>query len=158
MNKFLTWSAILFGAGKFPKAPGTAGSLVAVIFYYLLANYTGFLSLHFANFIFLGFILFITLYGVYASFIAEKTYGHDAGCIVIDEFAGQLLAFLWLPKISLLYALLGFILFRIFDISKPLIINKAQDLPHGWGIMMDDILAGLFAAVILNLLFWFHLL
>ncbi|HXE32168.1 MAG TPA: phosphatidylglycerophosphatase A [Terriglobales bacterium] len=76
----------------------------------------------------------------------------DPRNVVVDELAGQLLTFLWVAPVSPALAIGGFLLFRLFDIAKPFPANIAERLPAGWGIMTDDIVAGLFAALALWLL------
>lgn len=84
----------------------------------------------------------------------EEEYGEDPSQTVIDELAGQWLALVAIPA-SPLAVLLSFILFRFFDILKPGLVDRAQRLPGGWGIMADDVLAGIFANLSLRLLMLF---
>jgi phosphatidylglycerophosphatase A len=98
----------------------------------------------------------VSVLGIWWSTKAEDYYGHDGSAIVIDEVAGMLVTFLWLPmavgdeRIKLL--VIGFFLFRFFDIVKPFPANKAQDLPKGWGVMCDDLIAGIYASIGLRLI------
>jgi len=95
------------------------------------------------------------LLGIITSHNAEKTLGKDSGHIVIDEFAGYLLSVLLIPK-RIEYLVAAFILFRIFDILKPPPIRKIEQfIPGGAGIMLDDILAAVYANVCIQL--WKHL-
>ena len=82
--------------------------------------------------------------------MAEKDWGHDAGKIVIDEVVGMWITLWLVPKSLMLYAI-GFVLFRVFDILKPLGVRQSQKLPGGWGVMVDDLLAGVYANLILQL-------
>lgn len=133
-----------FGAGYFPVAPGTLTSLVVILAYkfYLF-------RLSWSLYLLILFLLFFI--GVYASTKVEsESRKKDPRKIVIDEACGQLLVLFrmgdaWFP------ILFGFLLFRIFDIAKPYPIKKVETLPSGWGIMMDDIVAAIFAGVIINL-------
>ena len=102
------------------------------------------------------FLIAFFFLGVYSSTKAEETMGHDNGHIVIDEVCGYWFALYLFPP-TLYYIVFGFLLFRLFDIAKPYPINKLQNLPKGWGVMVDDILAGVYAAIVLGLinLFWF---
>ena len=93
--------------------------------------------------------LVIYLIGVYAATQAEKEYGHDSGKIVIDEAVGTGVALIFIPKVIWFY-LAGFFLFRILDIYKPLGIRTAERLPKGWGVMTDDLLAGIYANIVLQ--------
>ncbi len=134
--------ALWFGAGKLPRAPGTWGSLAALPFAWLIVEATGTpLSLLLAALVLLPI-------GVWASALhSERTNTHDAGEIVVDEVAGQWIALAVAP-LSPLGWILAFVLFRIFDIVKPWPISWIdQRVSGGWGIMLDDIVAGLFAAV-----------
>ncbi len=138
------------GIGYFPKAPGTVASLATVIVFWLCPGLSA-----------LPFILlcvFIILVGIVTSSITEKEFQqksgdsslHDPGIIIIDEIAGMLVALIALPK-TVPIVIAAFILFRLFDIVKPFPVNKAEKLPTGWGIMADDVVAGILSNVILQL-------
>lgn len=149
MNKFSEYLSTLFGIGYFPKAPGTAGTLFAAIVYFALPDQW------FANWQNSSLVLIAILLGSIMSvfFIskAEERLGHDNGKIVLDEFWGYFIAVLFLPKTLLMIAA-AFVLFRIFDILKPEPVNVLQKLPKGWGVMADDIMAGVYANVVLQIL------
>lgn len=139
--------ATSFFSGFSKIAPGTVGAVLALIVYGLVPPIP-----------WLPFLVFLTLLyfvGVWASTIAEKHYGHDARQINIDEVLGMLTAVFALPKIGWL-AVLAFLLFRFFDIVKPFPIRTAQDqLPRGWGVMTDDLIAGIYANLILQIIvYW----
>jgi phosphatidylglycerophosphatase A len=90
------------------------------------------------------------LVGGFAASTSERLLAtEDPRNVVVDELAGQLVTFLFVLPSSWVLALAGFMLFRIFDISKPFPIRRLEHLPGGWGIMSDDILAGLYAAIVL---------
>jgi phosphatidylglycerophosphatase A len=130
-----------FYSGHLPAAPGTWGSLLMVLllfFFPILNN------------IYLISALSIGGRAV-ANFEERQTGIKDDSKIVIDEMAGQLLTFYTL-KTSIPVLVGGFILFRVFDITKPWLIDKVQDLPSGWGVMLDDILAGLTSLIILKVI------
>jgi len=93
----------------------------------------------------------IILVGIWSSGEVEKIWGKDNQRIVIDEVAGMCISLLWIP-VQLPYLLIAFLLFRFFDIAKPLLIKKVEKLPGGWGVMLDDILAGLYANFLLQLI------
>ena len=133
-----------FGLGYFPVAPGTITSLVVILAYKFYLY-----QLSWPLYLFILFLLFLV--GVYTStkFSAESN-KKDPRKIVIDEACGQLLVLFrmseaWFPVLA------SFILFRVFDIVKPFPIKKVEALPAGWGIMMDDIVAAIYAGVIINL-------
>lgn len=95
-------------------------------------------------------VLAILFLGTWSSDRVEHIWGHDSSKVVIDEVAGMMITLLWAP-VDLKYALIGFILFRFFDILKPLGIKSAERLPGGWGVMADDVLAGIYSFAILRL-------
>jgi phosphatidylglycerophosphatase A len=99
----------------------------------------------------------ITLIGVWSSTVMEAIWGKDPSKVVIDEVSGMAIGLLFLP-VNVKYLLCAFILFRFFDIVKPLFIRKIEDLNAGWGIMGDDVLAGVYTNIILQAVVWFNLL
>jgi len=130
-----------FYSGHLPAAPGTWGSLLMVLLLFFFP---------FLNDIYL--ISALSIGGIAVANFEERQTGiKDDSKIVIDEMAGQLLTFYTL-KISIPVLVGGFILFRILDITKPWLIDKVQDLPSGWGVMLDDILAGLTSLIILKVI------
>jgi len=149
MNKFSEYLSTLFGIGLFPKAPGTAGTLFAAIVYFVLPDI--WFSSFFYIIAFLVVIILGSLISVYFISKAEIELGHDSGKIVLDEFWGYLIAVIFLPK-TLLIIFLAFVLFRIFDILKPEPVNVLQKLPRGWGVMADDIMAGIYSNFVLQIL------
>ncbi len=142
----IAWAGI---AGKSPVAPGTMGSLVAVV----LAPWC-FYPLGFGPRV--GLLLALFAVGAWAGGrVARLRAKQDPGEVVIDEVVGQWLALLWLPGLVWWQLLAAFVLFRLFDILKPWPINASENwLPGGWGIMLDDVLAGLAAALGVFLLNW----
>ncbi len=134
------------GVGFFPTASGTFASLCAVIAWLPLSQCT--LPHR------IEAILIASILGVWASGRTEKNWGHDPSQTVIDEVAGQWITLLLVPRHPVLFAA-GFLLFRLFDITKPPPIRRLEKLSGGLGIMADDWLAGLFGAVILALFQWF---
>lgn len=136
---FATW----FYSGKSKFAPGTCGSLATLPFVYMIAYFYGFYGV--LCFAVLVSVIGIPVADIYAKAINKK----DPGEIVIDETAGQSLALLFAGTNLYLYAL-GFILFRLFDITKPFPVGWAdRKVPGGLGIMLDDILAGIIGGAIL---------
>ena len=133
--------ATFFYLGKLPIAPGTWGSMGALILWLFLPVTT---SVH------LSVILLLFVLGVYSSHkVAKYMQVHDPSEVVIDEAVGMGISLFMLPHSYGLY-LLAFIVFRIFDILKPSLIYQVQNLPGGWGIMLDDVLAGLFTLAIVS--------
>jgi phosphatidylglycerophosphatase A len=137
-----------FGTGFFPIAPGTAASFLTMLLF-KLGLYK--LSWPFQALVIIA--LFIAG-GAASTRYARLLNRKDPGRIVIDETCGQLIA-LFLVTPGWKELLLAFFLFRIFDIIKPYPIKKLEALPHGWGIMADDVGAGLAAAVFLRLILLF---
>lgn len=136
--------ATCFYLGYIPVAPGTLGGSFLGAGVYLL------FSQH--NFINLIVTLAVTLLAIWSSGKAEEIFGQkDDQRIVIDETAGMLVAMLWLPDKSMLYLGLGFAVFRVMDIVKPLGIKKLQAIRGGWGVVADDIAAGLVTNIILRI-------
>jgi len=133
------------GLGFSPIAPGTVGALGGCLIAYLLTQYTIFHVLALASLIVLFFFL-----GVHSSNKLEPIWGKDPSKIVIDEVVGMWIA-LWMIPPGFIYTVAAFVLFRLFDIYKPMYIRKMEDLKGGWGIMMDDVLAGVYANVIIQL-------
>ena len=132
------------GSGLAPFAPGTFGTLVAIPFYLLLQP----LSLS----VYLGVLLLLIVVSIYiCGESARQLKTHDHSGIVLDEICGYLVTMIWVPY-SWLWLVLGFLLFRLFDIWKPwpigLVDRKVQG---GLGIVIDDVLAGVFAAMCLQL-------
>jgi phosphatidylglycerophosphatase A len=97
-----------------------------------------------------GFILLFLLLGTRASSAMRQRFGPDPSRVVVDEVVGFWIALFAVPK-SLALVAIGFVLFRVFDIWKPFPIRKIETLPQGWGIMADDILAGIYTNVLLRL-------
>jgi phosphatidylglycerophosphatase A len=91
----------------------------------------------------------ITDLGVWAADGVEPLWGEDSQRVVIDEIAGMSVSLLFLP-VTPATVLVGFVLFRFFDIAKPLYIRRAESIPGGWGVMADDLLAGLYANIVLQ--------
>ena len=101
--------------------------------------------------------LLITLIGVWSSTVVSKVWGKDPSRVVIDEVSGMCISLLFVP-VTLKCVIVALVLFRFFDIVKPLFIKKMEIFPAGWGIMLDDVLAGIYANIILQAAILFKLL
>ena len=138
------------GVGHFPYGPGTMGALLAILIWYpitTMANHTTWFLITFA------LILAFTLLGAWSSTVAERYWGEDPSRVVIDEVVGQWITLLAVPAVfSWWHVLAAFVLFRFFDIVKPLGVRKMENFKSGWGIMADDILAGCYGAILIYLL------
>jgi phosphatidylglycerophosphatase A len=146
-----------FGAGYLPAVPGTWGSLSALIVWYGLiqfGSYPPVYSLLLALFITLAGLLSVrlALRSLSAEELQDKPGKIDPGFIVIDEWAGMLWSLVYCSN-EWWQPLLAFVLFRLFDIIKPGPIRWAERLPREWGIMADDVLAGLVVLIISKLFF-----
>lgn len=143
MRALIKLLATGFYTGYTPVAPGTAGSLIGIAFYLGMSR----LEWYFYLLILVG-LFFL---GVGASnqatiyFFKER----DPRRIVIDEICGFLVTMFLIPP-SIRFIVIGFLLFRFIDILKPPLIRRLQSLPGGWGIMTDDILAGVYSNLILQ--------
>lgn len=98
----------------------------------------------------------ITLVGIWSANVVSTIWGKDPARVVIDEVAGMCISLLFVP-VTVKYVLTALLLFRFFDILKPLFIRKLEKLPGGWGIMFDDVLAGIYANIVLQAVLWFKL-
>ncbi|RYU91866.1 phosphatidylglycerophosphatase A [Mucilaginibacter terrigena] len=140
--------ASIFGIG-YIKGGGTLAAIVTCPFIWLLwqSNFHSPLYL-------LGATIIITLLGIYVGDKVEPFWGKDSYRVVIDEVAGMLVTMLFIPP-NLYYLLTGLVLFRFFDIVKPLGIRKMEALPGGTGVMMDDVLAGVYGNIVLQVIVYF---
>ncbi len=144
------WIGTVFFIGRLPLAPGTWASLIAVICWYFLfqdVNPT----------ILPAITVFLFLLGTFASdTIVQNSNEHDPSRIVIDEWVGQWLALSMMP-VNILTGVMGFIAFRIFDIIKPGPVRRMENLPGGWGVMADDVMAGIMAYFVVLIFYKFIL-
>ncbi len=156
MKKPSFWPILIgtgFGSGFSPFAPGTAGALLASIIWTVL-----YLSLPFSWLLLVTVFLVIvfTFAGIWASNKLEACWGEDPSRVVIDEMVG-----VWIPLLAVpdndqwfLYVISAFCLFRALDIIKPLGIRRMESFKGGVGVMMDDILAGVYSFVLLAVVRW----
>ncbi len=145
------WIATAGGVGYFPVAPGTWGSLVGVgaVAALGLAGLQSSARSAAAG----AAIVLIFALGVWSAGQAEDFFGRkDPGTVVVDEVAGQIIALAPFIGTSLKWLGAGFVLFRIFDVLKPFPARRAERLHAGWGIMMDDVTAGVYAAATLEII------
>jgi phosphatidylglycerophosphatase A len=142
---FWAWTvATFFGAGLCKPAPGTWGSVAAVLLWAAAAwaFHPGVVSMQLI--LFVGIVLAVG-FGVPAATIASRESGiKDPRFVVIDEVAGQWVALLGAP-FDWKHALISLFLFRVFDVLKPSPVRQLESLPEGWGIVFDDLAAGLYA-------------
>ena len=133
--------------GLIPVGPGTFGTLAAIPLFYAL-SFT-------PIYIYLAITVAVILISVWASTIAEEIFQKtDPGQVVADEVSGFLVAMILVPP-TISNIFLGFLLFRLFDIAKPYPVRKFEELPGGWGIVIDDVAAGVYACITLHILgYW----
>ena len=143
LNKFVATAA---GIGYWPMAPGTWAALASAVTWFVLCKFFP------DNFYWqLIIILFTIVAGVYCSGKILNESDKDPNYIVIDEVAGMLVTILFISPTLLNFGI-GLLLFRFFDILKPFGIKKMERIRKGWGIMLDDLLAGIYSTIILRLL------
>ncbi len=148
-------TATFFGAGLLKPGPGTYGSVAALFLWLAAANALHPTRAALAIGTAIAAIL-ATLIGIPAATIVARESGReDPGLVVIDEVAGQLFTLILCPP-DWPHAILALILFRLFDIFKPWPIRKLEALPAGTGIMLDDVAAGLFALICVQLIHLFY--
>ncbi len=139
------------GLGYSPVAPGTAGTLgCGVLLWFLMPKDPtagGSLAVFTLS---VSVLAFIAL-SIWVSTRAEVAFGKDASKIVVDEFAGYLVAVLFLPKTLIVY-IAAFLLFRIFDVLKPFPAARAETLPGGVGVVLDDLVAGIYANALIRVM------
>jgi phosphatidylglycerophosphatase A len=133
------------------KGGGTIAAALCCICWYLAWNGTTP-----PPFISVSITAAMTFVGVWSSSVMERFWGKDPSKVVIDEVAGMCVGLLFVP-VNVKFLLSAFILFRFFDIVKPLYIRKTELLPKGWGIMMDDVHAGIYTNILMQAVIWFRL-
>ncbi len=152
-TKFAIQLATWFGCGYSPVAPGTAGSLAALVIGILLHEYAGFSGWHF---LVLAAVLFVPATRA-ATITAEFKKLKDPQIVVVDEVLGQWISLAGARTLNWKSYLAAFALFRLFDIWKPPPVRQLEALPGGLGINLDDVMAGVYAALVLFAAGWFNL-
>ncbi|MFB9864546.1 phosphatidylglycerophosphatase A [Rufibacter immobilis] len=139
------------GIGYIGKGGGTVAAVATCLCWYFLLGGGNELVLGQV-----GITLLITILGVWSANEVEPYWGKDDKKVVIDEVAGMCISLLFIP-VQVNYILAALVLFRFFDIVKPFYIRKTEKLAGGWGVMMDDVLSGIYANVLLQLLVYLDL-
>ena len=138
--------ATALGAGYAPLAPGTFGSAVGLLFWFVLPD------VHWVQVL---AIVATSVVGAWSGSVAEEHFQRrDPGQVVVDEVAGMMVTLAFNPLPSLAWAAAAFVLFRAADIVKPFPVDRLERLPGGIGIMADDLAAGVYANVALRLAIW----
>jgi phosphatidylglycerophosphatase A len=144
-----TW----FFCGYAPSAPGTAGSLAAILIAWILHRYGGVTAIEIAL---LGVLL--TIPGIWAAGVTARDTGRkDPQIVVVDEVVGQWITLAGATELNWIAWLAAFVLFRLFDIWKPPPVRQLERLPGGIGIVADDAMAGVYGALVLFAAGWFNL-
>ncbi|MDR0595560.1 MAG: phosphatidylglycerophosphatase A [Puniceicoccales bacterium] len=148
MDKILTNIATLGKIGYSRFMPGTMGAFIGTLFAYLLFKFCACLTILIISG---GLVLF----AIYACSVAECVIGtKDPSCVILDEFAAMPLCFLFLKRGSIVAFLIGFLIFRLFDILKPWGIRKCERFRSGMGIVLDDALAACYTNITLHVLLY----
>lgn len=132
--------ATCLGVGYIQKGAGTVTAALCCLLWYFL---------NWNNWFFLSATVLVLATGIWASGRVEEIWGKDSNRVVVDEWLGMSVSLLFLPY-TWEFLIAAFVLFRFFDIAKPLYIKKAEGWPGGWGVMADDFLAGVYTNVLLQ--------
>lgn len=142
--------ATFFGIGYIRKGAGTVAAIaICLIWFFIPASE---INNHWQVFI----TAVVTVLGTWSGNVVDSIWGKDSNRVVIDEVAGMLITLLFIP-VTIQYITAGLVLFRFFDILKPLFIRRMESLPKGWGVMADDVLAGIYAHIVLYAIVYFKL-
>ncbi|WP_293300278.1 phosphatidylglycerophosphatase A [Pedobacter sp. UBA4863] len=139
------------GIGYIGKGAGTYAAIFTCILWYFLQAGT-----HEPNLTPVLVTLLLTMQGVRSANEVEVLWGKDHNRVVIDEVAGMCITLLFVP-VEIKYIIAGLVLFRFFDILKPLGIRRLEKWPGGWGVMADDVLAGIYANIVLQIIIFFNI-
>lgn len=151
MIKLQKLIASVFGIGYVGKGGGTIAAAVGCLIWILIP------AGHYALYGQVLITIAVTGLGVWSANAVDAIWGKDSNKVVIDEVAGMMVTLLFIP-INFKTLLAGLVLFRFFDIAKPFLIRKMELLPKGWGVMADDLLAGMYAHIVLRLIVTYRLL
>ena len=145
MKIFTKYFATLFGIGFLSLAPGTFGSLFSILTWYVFIDL-------FSIFYFIALFLFVLSVSFYFTDIYLDNYRKkDPSEVIVDEFLGQSIPLLFIVNFNIYEVLIAFVTFRFFDIYKIYPINKMEDLQGSYGVILDDIVAGIYSLIILML-------
>ena len=146
MMRIHKWIAGCFGIGHI-KGGGTIAAMICCVIWWFVQNDGVF------NNWMIAVTAVITIIGIWSATVVEKDWGKDSSRVVIDEVAGMCIGLLFIP-VTVKWIVVGLVLFRFFDIVKPLYIRKAEALHAGWGVMADDILAGIYTNLVLQVIIY----
>ena len=145
MKHFSKYFATLFGIGFIYFAPGTFGSLFAILIWYVFID---FFSIIYFIILFL-FVLSVSFY--FTDIYLDNYKKKDPSEVIVDEFLGQSIPLLFIVNFNIYDVLIAFVTFRFFDIYKIYPVNKMEDLKGSYGVILDDIVAGIYSLIILML-------
>ncbi len=143
--------ATVLGIGYVGKGGGTIAAAACCLIWILIPDG------NFTNYWQVLITIAVSLVGVWSGNAVDAVWGKDSNKVVIDEVAGMMVTLLFIP-VQFKFILAGLVLFRFFDIAKPLFIKKVELLPKGWGVMADDVLAGIYANILLKVIVSYNLL
>jgi phosphatidylglycerophosphatase A len=141
--------ASVAGIGYIKKGGGTVAAIAFCAIWYLLP--ASYVSSYWQVIV----TVLICAIGTWSSSKVDSIWGKDSSKVVVDEVAGMAITLLYAPH-DIYFLLLGLLLFRIFDIAKPLGIKRLEKLPKGWGVMADDVLAGFYSFILLQWSLYFY--
>jgi len=150
INKFELFLGSGFLTGYIPIASGTFGSFIATVIYYFVPNFE-------KPYIIFPVIIIIFFYGIYIAKKFETKYGKDPSQCTIDEFVGTWIALCLLPKKLILIAI-AFVIWRLLDIVKPFPAKQAEKVNGGLGIMLDDVISGVYTLIIMEILIFLKII
>ncbi len=146
-ERLTRWVYAVGPSGLAPVAPGTAGSFTAAILIFLPGHVGGIPEWSISVAALSLVVVFFA--GVWSATKAERIHGRDPGIVVIDEVAGMIVTLMAIPN-SPVAVVFGFFIFRAMDILKPFPARRLEKAPGGWGIMLDDVMAGIYSNVLLR--------
>jgi phosphatidylglycerophosphatase A len=142
--KMHKWISSCFGTG-YIKGGGTVAAMITCLAWWLLQQ----------DSVFNKWMIVVTatviIIGIWSAGVVENDWGKDSSRVVIDEVAGMCIGLLFVP-VNVKWMITALLLFRFFDIVKPLYIRRLEKLPGGWGVMADDILAGIYSNIVLQVI------
>jgi len=145
MIRFHKLVSTILGIGYISKGGGTVAAIACCLCWYFF-QINGYNQPFAIIFTVLSLVL-----GVWSGNVVEAFWGKDSSKVVIDEVAGMCITLLFIP-VTIKYVITGLVLFRFFDIAKPLLIRRLEKWPGGWGVMADDVLAGIYSNIILQVI------
>lgn len=148
MMQIHKWISSCFGIG-YIKGGGTVAAMFTCVVWWFVCK-----EISNSSLTTIAATIAVILLGIRSGNVVEKDWGKDSSKVVIDEVAGMCVSLLFIP-VTIQWVIAALVLFRFFDIAKPLYIRKAESFPGGWGVMADDVLAGIYSNIVLQLVIYF---